>query len=288
MLGGAITSVRGILTGLGSAMLTPPILLITIIITAIAALAFLLMQYWGPVKSFFEGLWNAVKPIFETAWNIIVGIVKWAWETWLKPIFDAMTWVWNNVLGPALNILGQVFTFVWGLISAAVSSNVNIIKGVIDFLVGIWNALTSALQTLKGWFESIWNTIKGVVKGAVDFIMALIKPLLDVINTIKGVGEGIYNNLTGKGGKILPFMAEGGVVDRPTLAMVGEGGEREYIIPESKLGGVAAKLNVSGTRGGGAQFFNTFNITSNDPNAVAQQVVYALKRQGANLWIGKA
>ena len=30
-------------------------------------------------------------------------------------------------------------------------------------------------------------------------------------------------------------LAEGGIVDRPTMAMMGEGGEREFVVPESKL-----------------------------------------------------
>jgi hypothetical protein len=34
----------------------------------------------------------------------------------------------------------------------------------------------------------------------------------------------------------IPRFQHGAVVDRPTLAMVGEGGEKEWIIPESKIG----------------------------------------------------
>jgi hypothetical protein len=47
----------------------------------------------------------------------------------------------------------------------------------------------------------------------------------------------------------LPRFAKGGVVNGPTLAMVGEGGEREYIIPESKMAAASANY-MSGARGG--------------------------------------
>jgi hypothetical protein len=47
----------------------------------------------------------------------------------------------------------------------------------------------------------------------------------------------------------IPAFAEGGVVDRPTLAMVGEGGEREFIIPQSKMAAASANF-LSGARGG--------------------------------------
>jgi len=69
---------------------------------------------------------------------------------------------------------------------------------------------------------------------------------------LKSIGLGAYTEGT-LGGAILGFIGfrsggivqgfrplvgsfqEGGVVTRPTLALVGEGGEREFIIPESKF-----------------------------------------------------
>jgi hypothetical protein len=59
----------------------------------------------------------------------------------------------------------------------------------------------------------------------------------------------------------VPAFAEGGVVDRPTLAMVGEGGEREYIIPESKMGAAAAAY-LGGARGGSVLGPSTINVTT--------------------------
>jgi SLT domain-containing protein len=47
----------------------------------------------------------------------------------------------------------------------------------------------------------------------------------------------------------VPAFAEGGIVSKPTLAMVGEGGEREYIIPESKMAAASANY-LNGARGG--------------------------------------
>ena len=44
--------------------------------------------------------------------------------------------------------------------------------------------------------------------------------------------------------------AKGGVVKGPTLGLIGEGGEPEYIIPQSKAAGFAANF-LSGKRGAG-------------------------------------
>jgi TP901 family phage tail tape measure protein len=46
----------------------------------------------------------------------------------------------------------------------------------------------------------------------------------------------------------VPQYANGGVVTRPTLAVVGEGGENEYIVPESKAAAFASNY-LSGARG---------------------------------------
>jgi hypothetical protein len=45
--------------------------------------------------------------------------------------------------------------------------------------------------------------------------------------------------------------AKGGMVKGPTLGLIGEGGEPEYIIPQSKAAGFAANF-LSGKRGAGA------------------------------------
>ena len=52
------------------------------------------------------------------------------------------------------------------------------------------------------------------------------------------------------GSKVLPF-AKGGIVTKPTLGLIGEGGENEFIIPQSKAAGFAANY-LSGARGSSA------------------------------------
>ena len=68
---------------------------------------------------------------------------------------------------------------------------------------------------------------------------------------------------------------EGGVVDRPTFAMLGERGEREFVIPESKMpGGVTIVVNAQG-----AHFENDAAL-ERLADKMAQKVAYRLG-QGA-------
>lgn len=64
-----------------------------------------------------------------------------------------------------------------------------------------------------------------------------------------GFGGGYFNPMTGLGSAGPNFgLAEGGFVDSPTSATIGEGGEPEYVIPQSKMDDSMARWN-SGSRG---------------------------------------
>lgn len=57
-----------------------------------------------------------------------------------------------------------------------------------------------------------------------------------------GSSMGAYTSMNQYGGY---YFAEGGYVDQPTIAMIGEGGEGEYIVPESKMFNLIQNLSGS-------------------------------------------
>ena len=81
--------------------------------------------------------------------------------------------------------------------------------------------------------------------------------------------------------KILGF-AEGGIVSRPTVAMVGEGGQSEAIMPLNKLGNMMnSTFNagaMSGTGGGNGQFV----LKGNDLVLALQRSNYSLNLRRGN------
>ena len=68
-------------------------------------------------------------------------------------------------------------------------------------------------------------------------------------------------------------LAKGGVVNGPTLAMVGEGNEREYIIPESKMAAASANY-MAGARGGAVipAFANGGVVGGSSRNGASPQI----------------
>jgi hypothetical protein len=76
---------------------------------------------------------------------------------------------------------------------------------------------------------------------------------------------------SGAGRRGIPFMAEGGIVSKPTIAMIGEAGA-EAVIPLDRMGSMGTKVtvNVAGSV-----------ISEGQLQSVIQDVLYNLNRTGA-------
>lgn len=107
----------------------------------------------------------------------------------------------------------------------------------------IKDAFYAALNSITLVFDATFEGIKETFKSVVNYIV-------DQINALIGLVNGVTSKLSFgkvKGGiSTIPRLAEGGIVTRPTLAMIGEGGESEAVIPLSKLNsmGGAGGVNI--------------------------------------------
>jgi hypothetical protein len=99
----------------------------------------------------------------------------------------------------------------------------------------------------------------GVVSSAVEFLGEqfykwIINPLKQIIDLAGRAASAVGAIAGGIGGAIsavIPGLAEGGIVTSPTLAMIGEGGEPEAVIPLSQLdrfgGGGGINITINST-----------------------------------------
>ena len=109
-------------------------------------------------------------------------------------------------------------------------------------LVQHFGEVIGAIQSLIAWFGSLVSEAEKDVKKITDAV----KPLTDVLGGIGGLVGGV--------GGLIPKLAGGGVVTSPTLAMIGEGGEPEAVVPEHLWPA------LGGGKGG-----STINMTINNP-----------------------
>jgi hypothetical protein len=106
-----------------------------------------------------------------------------------------------------------------------------------DFVVSVWTGLVEG--------------VKGVVRNLLQFVANAVNSVGSMVNTLIRA----FNNLPGPNIPLVPTFsipefAKGGVVDKATLALIGENNEREYIVPESKMAAASSRY-LAGARGSG-------------------------------------
>lgn len=119
-----------------------------------------------------------------------------------------------------------------------------------------WYAVTDllpkALNQAGEGVRRIWNSIASNVKSVAR---SLLQYIANTVNAVSGLINKLiaaYNRLPAPDIPLIPQLtipqfATGGIVARPTLALVGER-EREYIVPESKMAQASANY-LMGARG---------------------------------------
>lgn len=90
-----------------------------------------------------------------------------------------------------------------------------------------WNGIKSKTETLSLSFS---DKVSSAIRSVVNSIVGFINNLIDKLNKVPGVNINHiqYPNWT--------YLAKGGVVDRPTLAMIGEAGKEAVVPLENNTG----------------------------------------------------
>jgi hypothetical protein len=124
-------------------------------------------------------------------------------------------------------------------------------QSMVEFLP---KALNTAAATIKSVFTGVGTAIKAVLNSVLRGVFGAVNGAIGNINRLVIAANNISAKVKGPQLPTLPTLsvpqfANGGVVTGPTLAMVGEGGEPEYIIPQSKMAAASANY-LNGARGG--------------------------------------
>jgi tape measure domain-containing protein len=150
--------------------------------------------------------------------------------------------------------------------------DLNPVKLQIDTIVNGAKAIGDAFSTAfgevitgaKSTQEALADAFKSIGQAFISMALEIIAKQMTLIilqtifNALSGTGNTLGNankNLSGKGALKTPIpglkvggYAEGGFVTGPTNALIGEGGEPEYVIPASKMRGAMSRY-AAGSRG---------------------------------------
>ncbi|AFX83808.1 phage tail tape measure protein [uncultured Mediterranean phage MEDS3 group] len=100
----------------------------------------------------------------------------------------------------------------------------------------IASGISTALQSVINKTESLGDAVKGVLADIGNMLLRLgietaVKVGFSALTSGGGGSGGTTLDIAG----IQSYMADGGYVGGPTRALIGEGGQGEYVIPESKM-----------------------------------------------------
>ena len=126
-------------------------------------------------------------------------------------------------------------------------------KVITQLIKMIGDAFKNVFELITRPFEAAFTAVRGIVNNILNGIGNAIRSVVQAINrVIAGANQALallrMPQIRFLPSPSLPRFAKGGVVASPTIAMVGEGGEPEYIIPQSKMAHAAANY-LGGARG---------------------------------------
>jgi len=197
------------------------------------------------VRSAISSAWTAVRSATTTAFNAVEGAVTDAVSAVKSALNSMATWVSgfaSGVLSTAVHRVQAVFDFISEGARDAYASVQRNLNGMVNFIDGIIDRVAAAAS-------SVANAIKRPINAVLSAWNAVAIPRVSIkIPAVKIAGKKIFG-----GGNVgfgpfpfpdVPLLQRGGVVDQPTLAVVGEGPGREIVAPESLLRQIMAERAV--------------------------------------------
>jgi len=241
----ALESLVGIVEGALNAFaaLPGPVQSIIAAVTALSAAMLVLSPIIPPIAAAFGAiaslkigaLFAAIVPVITTVGGALSGLLPIIAGIFTGPVgwaalligAGAAIFAFRDQIGEFLGGLLQPFKDVFNAVGEAIKAP---FQAAMEFLKGIVNNM---LNAVGGAVKSVINAINGLIKGANAALRLLKLPTIPLLPS-----------------PTIPQFAKGGMVNGPTLGLVGEAGP-EYIVPARKAQGFAQNI-MNGVRGPGA------------------------------------
>ena len=182
-------------------------------------------ERWNEVKNILSPIGQWFKDKFQSAWDGLTNIFK-SLGSWFGARWNDVT----NVLSNVASWFGNTFTSAYNAVKNAFSSIGSFFSGVWSTVKNIFvNAGQMVGSAVGGAFRGAVNAVLGTIENIVNGFINMINGVIGVINALPGVSLGYINGIS------LPRLARGGIVDSPTIAMIGEAG-KEAVVPLENTG----------------------------------------------------
>lgn len=196
-----------------STLMAHPFLLIAAVIIVLAVL---IWKNWDTIKAFLLKIWDGLKKAWEAVWNGIKKAFK-VVSDFISKAIQAYVGFWVGVFNKVKDGVIAVWNGIKGAWQGALDWFSNLFQGIKD-------KATTIFTNIKNFVVGIWDEIVGNIKKAINLVIDGVNVIIKGINLLPGVDI-----------PSIPHLAKGGIVQQPTLALVGEAGP-EAVVPLSQLG----------------------------------------------------
>lgn len=199
-------------------------IVVCLVITLFEKMGIDIVAVFQQIQLFLQLAWAFITEIFTFAISVIQEIWQVFWETLLS-----------------------IFSPVWETIQSIITIGWESIKSIFTVAsVPVSEAWKKLWDGVKSVAEVAWEGIKTGVKALVNYIIDQINSFIDAVNSVASKGGGALGISVPQIPKI-PRLAQGGIVTKPTIAMIGEAGP-EAVVPLGKKmqGGPSIVMNFYG------------------------------------------
>lgn len=181
--------------------------------------------------------------VMETLGELFYPLADWFTETVWTPVSESASEAWNGIseaAGSAWSAISDAAGNAWGSITDTVSSAWEAIAGIFSpaadwFESTVWAPIASGVDgvynSITSAFQSAYDTVIGIFGGLANWFESnVIAPVKEKFSQLASFGSSIVS----RGAEITGLVrkANGGFVNSPTEALIGEAGP-EVVIPLS-------------------------------------------------------
>lgn len=223
-----------------------------------------IQELWGYIEPVLKQLWEIIKQLWVELLAPILGEIGIMIMQLLPIVIDVITSI-IKVLEPIFEVISALLTALQGVIDFIVGIFTGDIEGALEglktFFKGAWDSMVAILKTFCVALESVCeiivslvtNIVKAIANAGISIYNAMVNVVQSMINfVIKGLNkflEGVckvvnkVGSLVGANWNVnwtinpvdlsgikANYLAKGGIIDRPTLSMIGEDG-KEAVVP---------------------------------------------------------
>lgn len=228
---------------------------VSVAIGIIAAGATWVIENWSGLTQFFGEVFQGIGDIVGNAWN---GLLDGAQAAW-----NGITGIFGNLA----SFFGSIFSKAWEAVKKVFSTGGRIFDGIKDGIVNAFKAVVNAIIRGINTVVAIpFNAINGVLSG---------------IRGINILGVSPFGWLPSIRVPQIPYLATGGIVPDTNggrLIVAGDGGEDEWVVPESKMASLIDQLNARGAGGNiTINVSGTFATSTSEQRKVAEVIAQRLQ-----------